>query len=777
MNSIMNMLPTETLVLRDGVKIKLPASELVQGDIVYLTLGSKLPADLRLVEVSGDLKFDRATLTGESEPIPGAVDNTDENFLESQNICLMGTYTVSGSGVGVVVQTGDNTVFGRIAKLSSGERIGLTTLQREILRFVILIGVAAITTGIVVVIVWASWLNRDYPGYLTVSAMLVNVISVIVAFVPEGLPVAVTLALTIIANAMKQKKVLCKSLTTVETLGSVNVLCSDKTGTLTQNRMFVSNAAVLDREFSVAEAHDSLVRGDDTSMGIKQLQMVSALCNAASFDASTDGLPVAERKINGDATDTAILRFSEQIAAVQHEISNYDRVYDIPFNSKNKWMLRLLKPHTAAASSINFPNDYTYHDGDMIMFVKGAPDVLLRRCTQIVLPDGSVTDLTPDLTKRVVALQESWSARGQRVLLLARRLVEHKLLEKIDPTHSAYGERVVELNADLAIVGMVGIVDPPREDIPEVVRICRGAGIRFLMVTGDFKLTAAAIAKQIGIFSCDIDKVHTINNLRPELKKDNVAKYDPNDENRAITSLLITGADLITLNEAQWEQACAYDEIVFARTSPEQKLRIVREFQSRGNVVGMTGDGVNDAPSLKAADVGIAMGSGSDVAMEAADMILLEDFSAIVTAIEYGRLVYDNLKKVILYLLPAGSWSELWPVIINTFMGLPQPLSSIEMIIICVITDVGPALSLIMEKPEADLLTRKPRNPKTDRLADSRLLLQAYGFLGMIEMICSMAIAFWHFSRRGFPFSSLWLGFSYTPIPEFNQVLSEAQTV
>jgi len=217
------------------------------------------------------------------------------------------------------------------------------------------------------------------------------------------------------------------------------------------------------------------------------------------------------------------------------------------------------------------------------------------------------------------------------------------------------------------------------------------------------------------------------------------------------------------LNENQWDQLCRYDEIVFARTTPEQKLRIVREFQARDCCVGMTGDGVNDAPSLKAADIGIAMGSGSDVAIEAADMVLLESFSAIVVAIEYGRLVFDNLKKTIIYLLPAGSWSELWPVLLNVFFGLPQILSSFLMIIICCLTDCAAAMTLVFEKPEADLLTRPPRNRRTDRLANPKLILHAYCFIGMIECTSSMAMAFWSIQRAGIPFSVIWFSFGNYP--------------
>jgi sodium/potassium-transporting ATPase subunit alpha len=263
------------------------------------------------------------------------------------------------------------------------------------------------------------------------------------------------------------------------------------------------------------------------------------------------------------------------------------------------------------------------------------------------------------------------------------------------------------------------------------------------------------------------ENVHTIANLT----RDPVAQGEKltveSGGSNGHSTIIITGAELITLSSYQWDQLCAYEEIIFARTSPEQKLRIVRELQAHGNCVGMTGDGVNDAPSLKAADIGIAMGSGSDIAIEAADMVLLEKFSAVVVAIEYGRLVFDNLKKTVVYLLPAGSFSELWPVLLNIFFGLPQILSSFLMIVICTLTDCVAATTLVFEKPEADLLTRPPRNPKKERLANTKLIFQAYGFIGMIECTTAMAMAFWSIERAGIPFSVLWFSFGSYP-PEYD---------
>lgn len=297
-----------------------------------------------------------------------------------------------------------------------------------------------------------------------------------------------------------------------------------------------------------------------------------------------------------------------------------------------------------------------------VLMIKGAPDILLPRCSEIAGDKGEIIPMDDIDIKKIEDVKDAWSCQGKRVILLARK--------KTIVPYSANPEKEVLVAArhGLTFVGLIGIVDPPRDEIPEVVRTLRGASIRIFMVTGDFKLTAQAIAEECGIIS-DASMLDDINALAREVKGEFSRR-----------SIVLSGPELMTLNENQWDQLCLYQEIVFARTTPEQKLRIVKEFQARDNVVGMTGDGVNDAPSLKAADIGIAMGSGSDIAIEASDMVLLDSFAAIIEAVTYGRLVYDNLKKTIVYLLPAGSFSELWPVVTNVAFGIPQILSSFLMV-------------------------------------------------------------------------------------------------
>lgn len=320
-----------------------------------------------------------------------------------------------------------------------------------------------------------------------------------------------------------------------------------------------------------------------------------------------------------------------------------------------------------------------------LLTIKGAPDVLIERCSSFTDANGETKALGSTSRAEIERIKNIWSSQGKRVILLARKVLKKSIIQ-CQPASIRFELEVSEhARTGLTLVGLVGIVDPPRDEIPEIVRILRGAGIRIFMVTGDFALTAQAIATECGIVTNPPNMVKTAS----ALSRDSIDSAASRDEKRMPeyqlgpkTSIVISGPELITLNDNQWDNLCCYDEIVFARTTPEQKLRIVREFQARSEIVGMTGDGVNDAPSLKAADIGIALGSGSDIAIEAADMVLLESFSAVVEAVKYGRTVFDNLKKTIAYLLPAGSFAEFWPVMASVIFGLPQILSSFLMIII-----------------------------------------------------------------------------------------------
>lgn len=744
MKSITDLLPSETLVLRDGLLRKLPATELVSGDIVHLQIGNKVPADLRLLSHSGDIRFDRAVLTGESDEVEGTVDATDPNILESRNIALMGTLVVNGSGTGVVILTGSRSVMGRIAHATATTETRTTLIQQEIWRFVRIIICLTVVMALVIFIAWVAWLRRDHPRYMNVVAMLNNVLGCVIAFIPEGMPVAVALTLLMVARRMKAADVLPKGLTTVETLGCVNVICSDKTGTLTMNQMCVSSVAFLDQPLTPEDFHHKL-EVEEPEQGILTLHKAALLCNDASFDPTSLSLPASDRPVQGNATDAAVLRFVAGGKDGDSLRASFPRAFEIPFNSKNKWMLTMHR-----ASDAEDPSGSGAGSGRYQVFVKGAPDVLLPACTRFWSGQSNTTQPLDDAARASLkAYQDDLSRRAERVIVLCEKTA--RPLGR--PGTNAFSDEVTaSAGRDLTVVGILGLVDPARPEARSTVEQCRRAGARFFMVTGDYGLTAAAVAREVGIFTGE-GEPDRLGTMRRHDDDDDVDHDDyghrGGDEPRH-GSLLLEGPELARLVEADWDAVCEYEEIVFARTTPEQKLRVVEELRQRGGVVAVTGDGVNDAPALRAADVGIAVAAGSDVAVEAADLVLLGGIGSIVDAIRLGRLVFQNLQKVIAYLLPAGSWSEIWPVLVNVFLGVPLPLSSFLMIIICVFTDLFLSLSLIMEREEFDLLSLPPRNHKRDHLINVRIYIQSYFFMGCMETCIAHSMFFlymWKYAR------------------------------
>ncbi|KAF4584030.1 ATPase, P-type, transmembrane domain protein [Ophiocordyceps camponoti-floridani] len=719
MRAIVDLLPAEALVVREGSKVEVQAATLVAGDVVLLRMGDKVPADLRLLSHSGDLRFDRSVLTGEPDEVEASVDATDANILESRNMALMGTLVVNGSGEAVVVLTGGRSVMGRIAKATAAAGQGSTLIQREVWRFVRIIVALTVVLALVILLAWLLWLRRDHPGFMDVVAMLNNVMGCVVAFIPEGMPVAVALTLMRVARRMKAVDVLPKGLSTVETLGCVNVVCSDKTGTLTENQMVVRSVACVDR--AVGHEH-----GDDEKDHHARLRRAALLCNDAVFDPASLHLPIATRKVQGNATDAAVLRFAA--GSEQEKQAPSPRLFQIPFNSSNKWMLTLHQDED---------DDTRYR-----VLIKGAPDVLFPACERYWSPrSGGVRPLTDGDRLALSRYQDDLAGKAERVIVLCEKtmLPVHAL-----GTNDFAAEVTDAAVSDLTVIGILGIVDPPRPETKDTVAACRRAGARFFMVTGDYGLTAAAIARLTGIFTGEAapDSAETIRA---------VVEAGPNPDHQGIKdgSLLLDGPSLSTLSSpAHWDAICAYREVVFSRTSPEQKLRIVTELRRRDNVVAVTGDGVNDAPALRAADVGVAVVSGSDVAIEAAHLVLLDRFDSIVDAIRLGRLVFQNLQKVIAYLLPAGSCSEIWPVLLNVFFGVPLPLSAFLMIIICIFTDLFMSLSLIMEQQEFDLLSLPPRNHRRDHLINAKIYVQAYLFVGLMETCTAHAMFFLYYWRH-----------------------------
>ncbi|EPT05834.1 calcium ATPase transmembrane domain M-containing protein [Fomitopsis schrenkii] len=752
MSSVKTLIAANATVIRDGEQQTISARDVVVGDVLLLSMGDRVPADIRIVKASSDLRFDRSLLTGESDMIPGALDMTSPNALETRNLALTSTFVVQGTCTGVVYAIGDKSAMGRIVAMSGETKFKLTTVQREVWFLTKIVSAMALTVFCTAIIIWAAWLRTSYPGYETASQAMVNSIGCLTSFAPGGLPVAVALSLTIVAKKMAKRHVLVKNLATVETLGCMSVLCSDKTGTLTVGKMSVQNVAFVDSEHRVDDLLQAEAQSSSPS-ALQALHMIARLCNGARFEISSEDVD-AERKIKGDATDSAVLAFAESIRIPSLQVdsatllSTHEKLFEIPFNSRNKWMLSVVR---ASSKEQESTASHTW------MLVKGAPDVLFPACTNVMRSDGSVAPMDISFRRQLFELQEAWSSQGQRVLALCRRSLDDVKWDVRSMPANDVEELMYSELQGLTLVGLLGIRDPPRADVPGAVATIRRAGVRVFMVTGDFKATALAIARQVGITTQDhVDTIDHVRFVEIEKAYANVSKSQIKpSEDDPIRSLVLTGDDLLTLEDCDWDVIVGrYTEVVFARTTPEQKLRIVEEIKARGdNTVAVTGDGVNDAPALKASDIGVAMGSGSDVAKEAADMVLLNnDFSSIVVAIQMGRLVFDNLRKVLIYLMPAGSYTEAAAVFTNVFFGMQLPLSSYLQVCFDVLNDVVMSITLMYEKPEADLMQRKPRNARTDRLANWRFFIQVYLFIGLMMWPCCMSMWFLYMHQQGLGF-------------------------
>jgi sodium/potassium-transporting ATPase subunit alpha len=590
--------------------------------------------------------------------------------------------------------------------------------------------------------------------------MISTVIGIIVAYVPEGLPLSLALTLTFIARHMKKLNVLVKKLSTVETLGSVNVIASDKTGTLTQNRMSVSDIFAGMRSVTVKSCVQLLENNDESFL--ESIRVLS-LCNRAEYrveqvrgEMSPDGAADQRRVIVGDASDTAFLTFCQDLQNISSMRSRYPKLAEIPFNSKNKYMLTIVREDA----------------NHVTLLMKGAAEQILARCTSYITSTGLEVPITDEDRSAIEREIEYFGRQGKRVLAGARL--------KLDPTIWSptfeFNTEVVNFPMDgLCFVCLGCLIDPPRPDVPAAMDTLKTAGVRVLMVTGDHPTTAVAIAKIVGIISATAEIVR-FSQATP-LEPVNIGK----------NALCVLGQDVPTISKDQWDIIVKqYKEVVFARTTPEQKLTIVKEYQRCGCIVAATGDGTNDAPALKQANVGVAMGCGTDIAREAADIILIDNrFSSITIGIKYGRLAFDNLRKIVTYVLPSGNWAEMIPIALSAFMGIPLPLSAFLMIFICCATDVGPAMSLVTELPEGDIMHRKPRVESKERLIDIGLFLRAFAFLGSIECTAALVSFFLYFYwyAKITPYQLFFLfdnwadGFHGYTMNELNEFLYTAQTV
>ncbi|XP_053460499.1 sodium/potassium-transporting ATPase subunit alpha-4 [Nycticebus coucang] len=719
MESFKNMVPQQALVIRGGEKIQINVQEVVLGDLVEVKGGDRIPADLRIISSQG-CKVDNSSLTGESEPQTRSPDFTHENPLETRNICFFSTNCVEGSARGIVIATGDSTVMGRIASLTSGLAVGQTPIAAEIEHFIHLITMVAIFLGVTFfvlsLILGYSWLEA-----------VIFLIGIIVANVPEGLLATVTVCLTLTAKRMARKNCLVKNLEAVETLGSTSTICSDKTGTLTQNRMTVSHLwfdrVVYEADTSEEQTGRTFAKGSDTWF---ILARIAGLCNRADFKPQQETLPVAKRTTTGDASESALLKFIEQShGSVAQMREKYPKVAEIPFNSTNKYQMSI---HLREGGS------HAY-----VLLMKGAPERILELCSTILL-DGQEYPLNDDIKEEFQDAYLQLGGLGERVLGFC-------FLNLPSSFSKGFHFNTDEINFpmdNLCFVGLISMIDPPRAAVPDAVSKCRSAGIKVIMVTGDHPITAKAIAKGVGIISEDSE---TVEDIAARLRIP-VSQVDA----RAAKAIVVHGSDLKNLNSQQLDQILLdHTEIVFARTSPQQKLIIVEGCQRLGAIVAVTGDGVNDSPALKKADIGVAMGiTGSDVSKQAADMILLDDnFASIVTGVEEGRLIFDNLKKSIAYTLTSNI-PEVSPFLIFIVLSVPLPLGTITILCIDLGTDMLPAISLAYEPAESDIMKRLPRNPKTDKLVNERLIGMAYGQIGMIQAVAGFFTYFVILAENGF---------------------------
>jgi len=659
--ALQKLLPHTVKVIRDGELEQILAANLVPGDIVLLQDGDNVPADCRLLEAFS-LRVNNATVTGESLPkMRDAQPSSEEALEHSRNTLLAGTSVVSGEGRAVVFATGMHTEFGKIAHLTQTSIKSVSPLQLEIVRLSRIIALLAMTLGVVFFFIGRSMGLSFWENFIFA-------IGIIVANVPEGLLPTVTLSLAMATQRMAKRNALIRHLPSVETLGSATVICTDKTGTLTENRM-AANVLFLGEQMLTPTA---IQRQPELARQHRRFFEDALLCHNLK-----ETLKAGQWQTLGDPMEVALVRMAKNCLG---ETITYPKINEVPFDTDRK---RLSTVHQTPKG--------------VVLYCKGALEMVLPLCKQIQTGSG-IVQLTAEYRQDFLRAQEEMAGKGLRVLAFAWR--------ELDDGHNGKA-----LEQDLILCGLVGLEDPPRPEVAGAMRQCREAGIKVIMVTGDHPHTALAIGRQIG-----------------QIQSDN--------------PVVITGIQLRQLSETQLRLALDAPDIIFARVGADQKMRIVAALKKKKHIVAVTGDGVNDAPALKMADIGIAMGlTGTDVAKEAADMILLDDnFASIIAAIEEGRAVYDNIRKFLAYILTSNI-PEIVPYLAFALFKIPLPLTIIQILAVDLGTDMLPALGLGADKPESGSMDKPPRSAK-ERLLDWRLLIRAYLFLGFLEAIVAMAAYF-----------------------------------
>lgn len=637
LSALKKMTSPGAVAIRNNSAVEIPARELVPGDIILLESGRYVPADCRIIEASS-LKIEESSLTGESAPvdkITGAILQEEVPIGDRANMAYMSSMVTYGRGVAVVVNTGMDTEIGKIASMIQSEEKYLTPLQKRLEE----LGKAL---GIIAVIICAAMFFIGVLNGRNYFEMFMTAISLAVAAIPEGLPAVVTIVLSIGVTRMAKKNAVIRKLPAVETLGCATVICTDKTGTLTQNKMTVTKLFIDNNLLNSDSIEND--RGED----LETLLKIITLCNDSRL-VEDDG----KISTTGDPTETSLVELSYRCGINKKEIDiRHKRVGEIPFDSERKLMTTI--------------NEY---DGSLRVSVKGAPDILLKRC-RFILENGRIREINDLDISAIKKANENMAENALRVLGAGYKDID----ELPDNKSSDSVER------DLVFAGLVGMIDPPRKEAMEAVKLCINAGIKPVMITGDHKITAKAIAEELGI----LDSGH----------------------------LAISGAELDNISDEQLKKDIDRYR-VYARVSPAHKVRIVQSWQSNGEIVAMTGDGVNDAPALKKADIGAAMGiTGTDVAKEAADMVLADDnFATIVSAVKEGRVIFTNIRKTILFLLSCNI-GEILTLFTATAFGWSEPLIPIQILWINLITDTLPALALGVDTVGKGIMKQEPRDPQ-----------------------------------------------------------------
>ncbi|MBI4849952.1 MAG: cation-transporting P-type ATPase [Nitrospirae bacterium] len=729
--ALKKLLPFNVKLSRDGSTKEICAENVVPGDLVFLGEGDKVPADARLIE-SNYLMVNNAPLTGESDTRPRSHEAFEGDYFESPNIVFAGTHVVSGSGRAVAFATGMSTEFGKIAHLTSGVQERLSPLQKEIIKVTKIIAVIALTTGIFFFVL-GTFIGRSFWHNLLFA------IGITIANVPEGLLPTVTLSLAMGSQRMAKKNALIKTLTSVETLGSVTVICTDKTGTLTQNKMEVQEIWTLSD--SDALRIPSPLRGEGKGGGeawsgispspssppvkggesYNMLMQAASLCNNAVYD---------NGKYKGDPTEAAILKAArEAIGDMKAE-----RIHEIPFDSERKRMTTVYKWEVGSGKWEVKEKDLLTSTSHFLLptsyfsFTKGALETVLPLCTDI-LRDNEVKAISEDDNNSLMHTYHSMMDEGLRVIAFAYKEIgdiEHRIQNTDNPPlppFSKGGMGGFDIESDLVFLGLMGLEDPPRPEVPDAIEKCHSAGIKIIMITGDASRTAVAIAKQIGL-----------------------VKNNP---------VVIEGHEINVMSDSDLRGKLLSDEIIFARMTPVHKMRIVTILEDEGERVAVTGDGVNDAPALKKANIGIAMGlTGTDVAREAADIVLLDDnFASIVNAIEEGRGIFENIRKFITYIF-ASNIPEAVPYIAYVIFNIPLPLTIMQILAVDLGTDMFPALALGAEKPARGAMRQPPRSPE-EKLLNFKILGRAYLFLGPIEALAGLSGFFYVLHSGGWQWGTM----------------------